>query len=160
MSAVIDKSRPQTGEGKRGIARDLDPAGRIAPRQRWRILPLAITGVAVALAAVLGQTMWTTYMTAPWTRDGTVRAYVVTMAPEVARRIIALPLADNQLVQKGDPLMVIDPSNYAIAVRLNEAALQQAQATMRNARVRQGAGRNLPLSRLRSRSSRPMKLSG
>jgi hypothetical protein len=31
---------------------------------------------------------------APWTRDGTVRAYAVTMAPEVAGRIIKLPVAD------------------------------------------------------------------
>jgi len=32
--------------------------------------------------------MWGAYMGAPWTRDGTVRAYVVTMAPEVAGRIV------------------------------------------------------------------------
>ena len=51
-------------------------------------------------------------MGAPWTRDGTVRAYVVTMAPEVAGRIVELPVADNKYVHKGDLLMVIDPTNY------------------------------------------------
>jgi multidrug resistance efflux pump len=61
--------------------------------------------------------MWQAYMTAPWTRDGTVRVYVVTMAPEVAGRIVELPVADNQFVHKGDLLMVVDPTNYAIAVR-------------------------------------------
>jgi RND family efflux transporter MFP subunit len=71
-------------------------------------------------------------MRAPWTRDGTVRAYVVTMALEVAGRIVELPVADNQSVHKGDLLMVIDPTNYKIAVSLAEAAVQQTQANMPN----------------------------
>jgi hypothetical protein len=72
-------------------------------------------------------------MAAPWTRDGTVRAYVVTMAPEVSGRIVELPVADNQFVHKGDLLMVIDPTNYKIAVHLAAAAVQQAQANAQNA---------------------------
>jgi len=71
-------------------------------------------------------------MGAPWTRDGTVRAYVVTMAPEVSGRIVTLSVTDNQLVRKGDLLMVIDPTNYKIAVSLAEAAVQQAQANAQN----------------------------
>jgi Biotin-lipoyl like len=46
--------------------------------------------------------MWEAYIGAPWTRDGTVRTYVVTMAPEVAGRIVQLPVIDNQFVHKGD----------------------------------------------------------
>jgi multidrug resistance efflux pump len=56
------------------------------------------------------------YMEAPWTRDAAVRAYVVTTAPEVAGRIVELPVVDNKYVHKGDLLMVIDPTNYTIAV--------------------------------------------
>jgi hypothetical protein len=37
-------------------------------------------------------------MGAPWTRDATVRAYVAVMAPEVAGRIVELPVADNEYV--------------------------------------------------------------
>jgi multidrug resistance efflux pump len=62
--------------------------------------------------------MWDVYMEAPWTRDATVRVYVVTMAPEVAGRILKLWVADNQFVQKGDLLIVIDPTDYRIAVTL------------------------------------------
>ena len=60
--------------------------------------------------------MWDAYMGTPWTRDATVRAYVVTMAPEVAGRIVELRVADNEYVRKGDLLMAIDPTNYTIAV--------------------------------------------
>jgi multidrug resistance efflux pump len=85
-----------------------------------------------AVAVVLGWAMWNAYMGAPWTRDGTVRTYVVTMAPEVAGRIVELPVRDNQLVRKGDVLLVIDPTDYQIAVRLAEAAVHQAQANAQN----------------------------
>ena len=71
-------------------------------------------------------------MGAPWTRDATVRAYVVTMAPEVAGRIVELQVVDNGYVRKGDLLMVIDPTNYKIAVSQAEAAVQQAQASVQN----------------------------
>jgi len=98
-----------------------------------RVLPLLITLVTVLVAVALGRAMWNAYMGAPWTRDGTVRAYVVMMAPEVSGRIVELPVHDNQFVHKGDLLMVIDPTNYKIAVSLTEAAVQQAQANMWNA---------------------------
>jgi multidrug resistance efflux pump len=74
-------------------------------------------------------------MGTPWTRDGTVRAYVVKVAPEVAGRIVKLPIVDNQFVHKGDLLMLIDPKNYAIAVRQAEAAVEQARAVADNARA-------------------------
>src|SRR5712664_842335 len=90
------------------------PAARVAPRRHFRVLPLLITLVTIALATRLGLTMWDAYMGAPWTRDGTVRSYVVTMAPEVAGRIIKLPVADNQFVHKGDELFEIDPADYRI----------------------------------------------
>ena len=143
MSVITTNPQPRADDGNRGIARDLDPAPSARPRRQWRILPVFFTGVAVVLAVVFGRAMWVTYMTAPWTRDGTVRAYVVTIAPEVSGRIVSLPVTDNGFVHKGDPLVVIDPTDYEIAVRLDEAAVQQAQATMRNAE--QEAERRLAL---------------
>ena len=101
-----------------------------AARPRRRVIPLLVTPIAVAIAVPLSWAMWNAYMGTPWTRDGRVRAYVVTMAPEVAGRIVQLPVADNQLVRKGDLLMVIDPTDYKIAVELAEAAVQQAQANI------------------------------
>src|SRR5580704_16085933 len=44
------------------------------------VVPILITLGTVAVAALLAWAMWQAYMGAPWTRDGTVRAYVVTTA--------------------------------------------------------------------------------
>jgi multidrug resistance efflux pump len=112
-------------------------------RRRRRILSLSITLAAIGLAAVLTRAMWDTYMAAPWTRDGTVRAYVVVVAPEIAGRIVKLPVADNQMVRKGDLLMQIDPTDYQIAVSLAEAASQRAQVTTQNAERESGRRQQL-----------------
>src|ERR1700692_336228 len=108
------------------------PESRTATKRSMAIRPFLITLGAVALAGLLGWAMWGVYMEAPWTRNATVRAYIVTMAPEVAGRIVELHVVDNKYVRKGDLLMVIDPTNYAIAVSQAEAAVQQAQANVQN----------------------------
>ena len=133
MSEVETKSKREAAPDIPAAVWSPEPAPREAPRRRLRILPLLITLAVIAVAAALGWAMWDAYMGAPWTRDGTVRAYVVTMAPEVAGRIVELPVKDNQLVHKGDLLLVIDPTNFKIAVSLAEAAVQQAQVTAQNA---------------------------
>jgi multidrug resistance efflux pump len=104
----------------------------LAPVGRRQMMPVLVTLTTVALAVMLGWATWGVYMGAPWTRDATVRAYVVTMAPEVAGRIVELHVTDNQYVRKGDLLMVIDPTNYSIAVAQAEAAVQQAGANVQS----------------------------
>jgi multidrug resistance efflux pump len=108
------------------------PESRTAAQRSVAIRPFLITLGAVALAGLLGWAMWGVYMEAPWTRNATVRAYIVTIAPEVAGRIVELHVVDNKYVRKGDLLLVIDPTNFRIAVSQSEAAVQQAQASVQN----------------------------
>jgi RND family efflux transporter MFP subunit len=98
-----------------------------------RAISLAITLFAVVMASVFGRALWRAYVDTPWTRDGTVRAYVVTVAPEVFGRIVELRVADNQFVHKGDLLLFIDPTDYKIAVSRATAALRQAELDAANA---------------------------
>lgn len=119
----------------RGDNAPVAPRSRGKSRSRIQAIPILMTLCTAAVASALGFAMWQVYMAAPWTRDGTVRAYVVTMAPEVAGRIVELPITDNQFVRKGDLLMVIDPTNYEIAVRQAEAAVEQTSAVEKNAQA-------------------------
>ena len=105
---------------------------RATTSSRPRITPVLITLATLALTVPPGWATWDAYMGAPWTRDGTVLVHVVTMASEVAGRIVELPVVDNQFVHKGDLLMAIDPTNYRLAVSLAEAAAQQARIVEQN----------------------------
>jgi multidrug resistance efflux pump len=125
----------KVGDGSdvpRHVASDRDNT-----KSRIPLTPILITLGTVALAALLAWATWQAYMAAPWTRDGTVRVYVVTMAPEVAGRIIKLPVADNQLVHKGDELFEIDPASYRIALESAQAQAQRDAAALDYARVDQ-----------------------
>ena len=132
MSKVEAKVKPDARRGDNAPAWSPDPLARVTPTREMRVMPVLITLLVVAVAILLGGAMWDAYMGAPWTRDGTVRAYVVTMAPEVAGRIVELPIVENKNVHKGDLLMVIDPTNYTIAVNQAEAAVQQGEASVQN----------------------------
>jgi RND family efflux transporter MFP subunit len=115
-----------------GCALPATPSPRDKARSQYRAAPILITAGTAVIAALLAWAMWEAYMSSPWTRDGQVRAYVVTMAPEVAGRVVELPVADNQFVHKGDLLVSIDPADYRIAVSLAEAAVQRAHANAQN----------------------------
>ena len=128
----VTSKRSKTVDDRDEAVRSSPPDSRAIARRRMEIGPFLITLATVAVAGLLGWAMWNVYMGAPWTRDATVRAYVVTMAPEVAGRIVELPVVDNKYVSKGDLLLVIDPTNFRIAVSQGEAAVQQAQANVEN----------------------------
>jgi len=111
-----------------------------------RNLSVVITLLLLACAVVAGVAVWNDYLTAPWTRDGQVQAYVVSQAPEVSGRVLHVHVADNQAVRRGDPLYEVDPVDYQIAVASAEANLQSKQADM-NAKTLE-ASRRAKLSTL------------
>jgi multidrug resistance efflux pump len=128
----VTSKRTETADDRDETVPSPPPESRAITRRRIEIRPFLITLAAVALAGLLGWAMWGVYMEAPWTRNATVRAYIVTMAPEVSGRIVELHVVDNKYVRKGDLLLVIDPTNYKIAVSQSEATVQQAQANAQN----------------------------
>jgi multidrug efflux system membrane fusion protein len=93
-----------------------DPGAR---RIVGRLLGAAIIGAA-ALAVVVTLLQWATR---PQTDDATVRANFVGIAPQVNGHIVELHVRDNQQVQEGDLLFLIDPRPY-------EIALERARATL------------------------------
>jgi RND family efflux transporter MFP subunit len=131
MSHNKSKANHEASGAARGAIRSGEPTTRERRGAHILLIPIVITLAAIALAVPLSVAIWKDYMGAPWTRDGTVRVYVITMAPEVAGRIVSRPVADNQYVHKGDLLLAIDPTDYKIAVSSAEASLWQARVNSR-----------------------------
>lgn len=63
-----------------------------------------------------------------YTDDAYVRSYVVSVAPEVTGRIVAVHVIDNQDVKIGDPLISIDPVPFQLAVTEHRHAVDEARA--------------------------------
>ena len=73
-------------------------------------------------------------MGAPWTRDGCLCVSMSsTMAPEVAGRIVQLPITDNQFVHKGDSPDGSRPDQLQSSQSVSpRAAAKQAQIVQQN----------------------------
>ncbi|MCI0510166.1 RND family efflux transporter MFP subunit [Chromohalobacter marismortui] len=96
-------------------------------------LRMLTTLVIVALAIAAGVWLWHYYLYTPWTRDGRVRAEVITIAPDVSGWVHQLSVNNTQHVEKGDTLFKINQARYQTAVDKAEAvvALNQAQLELK-----------------------------
>ncbi len=99
---------------------------RLAVGSGRALLTLAI----VAVAVVCGRQLWAYYQEAPWTRDGRVRADVVTIAPDVPGLVEAVLVHDNQPVKRGDVLFRIDPDRFQLALKQADAEIANRKADM------------------------------
>ena len=93
-------------------------------------LKTAATLLIFASAVLAALIVWDFYVTAPWTRDGSVRAQVASIAPEVSGQITEVRVVDNQFVHHGDVLYVIDPFDFRVALETAKAQLHQKTADL------------------------------
>ena len=96
-----------------------------------RAIRVSVTVLLLVCAVIAIVAVWNHYLTAPWTRDGQVQANVVNLAPQVSGQIVALHVADNQMVHKGDVLYEIDPIDFQIDVAMAEATVQSRDADLK-----------------------------
>lgn len=89
--------------------------------------PKLVTWTLVIVAAVSVYLLYSRWTSAPWTRDGQVRANIIKIAPQVNGNLVNVAVHDNQFVRLGDLLFEIDPSSYRLAVDKAKVALDQAR---------------------------------
>ena len=94
----------------------------------WAVLRVLLTAAFAAVACVAAVRAYNAYTTQPTTRDGRVRAYVVTVAPETAGRVVAVNVVDNAYVRRGDVLFAIEEADARLALATARAKLESAQA--------------------------------
>lgn len=90
-----------------------------------KLLRIGLTLLVVAAAAVAGTWVWDHYLYSPWTRDGRIRADVITIAPDVSGWVTGVKVKNNQAVSKGALLFTIDDIRYRAELAESEARLAQ-----------------------------------
>lgn len=90
----------------------------------------ALTLSAVAVATLAAFILWKHYAQTPWTRDGRVRADVVQIAPDVSGPVSSVMVRDNQWVNRGDTLYVIDPHWLKLSVLSAQADVEAKRHEM------------------------------
>ena len=106
-----------------------------SPSKGWlRRHPLvALVGlVALVLAAVAGYLYWDYGSHFELTDDAFIAARQFAVAPEVGGYITAVPVTDNEHVNKGDVVAQIDQRPYRVALAQAEAQVSGGEAGIRN----------------------------
>ena len=92
--------------------------------------------IVVVVIALLGTTVWL-WATAgrETTDDAQVDAHVTPIATRVGGMVVEVPIKENQQVDAGTVLVVIDPRDYQVALEKARAELATAEADAAAARV-------------------------
>ncbi len=93
-----------------------------------------LTLFVVLVAIVAGWQLWSYYMLEPWTRDGRVRADVVSVAADVSGLISEVFVRDNEKVSKGQQLFRIDQRRFQYALDQAKANMASDQANLDQAK--------------------------
>jgi len=123
VAALTASPRPSADRAApRGVA--VPAPGAIKPGHRRVIL---ISAAALVLGAAMGGYYWAFVAPYESTDDAFIEADVTPIAPQVAGRVLRVPVSDNQEVKQGAVLFEIDPSDY-------QTKLDQARAGLAAAR--------------------------
>jgi RND family efflux transporter MFP subunit len=104
---------------------------------------VAVTLMAVALAAIGARWLWNHYNVEPWTRDGRVRADIVQVSPDVSALVTEVRVKNNQVVRMGDVLFVLDRPRFELALREAQASVAAAEVALAQAKRENERNRNL-----------------
>src|SRR5271155_1687513 len=94
-----------------------EPVKPKSRERRWdRALGRTLSGILVLGALFLGWYIYRLYYANPRTDDAYVNANTAALAAHVSGQIVQLPIRDNQHVNKGDLLFVVDPRPYKLGL--------------------------------------------
>ncbi len=119
------------GEDKPGGEDKPDDEGAdVAARKKRRPVVLVIALIVVAALALGGVYYWFSTANVEKTDDAYTDGRAISIAPQVAGRVISLDVADNQFVRKGQPLIHIDPRQFLYDRDQNRGAVETAKAQL------------------------------
>src|SRR5580658_9594915 len=100
------------------------------------------TAIMVTLALFGGRWLWEHYNVEPWTRDGRVRADIVQVSPDVSALVTEVRVKDNEIVRRGDVMLVLDRPRFQLALRQAEAAVAASAVALTQANRENDRNRN------------------
>src|SRR3954467_677288 len=106
------------------------PESEAAPRVKRRRLPLIIVGVLVLALGVWAVRRYLYSRHHVTTDNAQVDAHITLIAPRVAAFVSRVLVDDNQHVQAGDTLVVLDDRDLKVRLEQAEADLHAAQAAV------------------------------
>src|ERR1035437_7553403 len=106
------------------------PKKQRVKRPHWGVL-VAVAAIVLAAAA----TYWHYAQAHESTDDASIETHVLPISAKVAGQIQTISVEDNQHVEKGAPLIEIDPRDYQVKLEQARAEFSAAKADAQRAAV-------------------------
>lgn len=131
------EQEPQGAAPGSGDGAGIPPAGGPPAEIRRRPSPLvfAVLAAILLVAAFLGLRYYQYSSTHEATDDAQLASDVIQISPQVSGTVVQVAVTDNQIVRKGDLLVVLDDATYRANVEQARANLDAAIAQARGAGV-------------------------
>lgn len=113
----------------------------VQPKKRSKVF-LIILIIMILLGAWFGISKYTHAQHHEETDDAQIEADIIPVIPRVSGYVKEVRVKDNELVHKGDTLIIIDDRDYKIAVMQAEAALATAKSNVSASRANTAAARS------------------
>jgi HlyD family secretion protein len=98
----------------------------------WIVAILFVIGVVVAIAIARSSQ---TGSAGEWDASGFIEADIISIAPEIAGRVVARPVAESDQVEQGDVLVKLQDDILSAQVELARGKLAEAQAALAQAKA-------------------------
>ncbi len=109
-------------------------------RRRKRHRARVIVLIVLLLLMVGGYFLWKYLGTYESTDDAQIDGHIHAISARISGYVSKVLVEDQQVVKAGDPLVVIDPRDYEVAVAKSEADVADAEATAKGSRT------NIPIT--------------
>jgi len=121
----------------RPVPQEAAPAPRppAAPKPRARRILLMVVAAAALIGAVVASLYWVHAQHYESTDDAVLEGHVIPIGPQVAARVSAVNVVDNQFVNKGDVIIELDPTDYKAAVEQAQGNLAAMDGKVREAQA-------------------------
>jgi membrane fusion protein, multidrug efflux system len=109
---------------------DENPAEVVEPRPKRRRIPVIVVGVLALALAVWGLSRYLYSRHHVSTDNAQIDGHITLIAPRIAAFVTRVLVDDNQHVQAGDTLVVLDDRDLKVRLQQAEADLHEAEAAV------------------------------
>jgi membrane fusion protein (multidrug efflux system) len=134
QTGVLDQTRTMTREEEHPVpSSERDLKWKQFARRNPRFRMFLIIGLVVL--ALVGIILWRYFSSYESTDDAQIDGHLNSISARVPGHVLKLLVNDNDYVQAGTPLVIIDPADYQVAAARAKANYEDALATARAAQA-------------------------
>jgi len=138
LALLADPPAAPSNGGSNGHGDAAERADRVTPpppkRTRRRIVMIMLPALLLAGIAVAAF-YWIAAQHFETTDDAFIDGRVIAISPQVPARVEAVKVDDNQFVHKGDVLVLLDKTDYAVALDQANGALAASRGKLEQAKA-------------------------